>query len=70
MDNDILLTDNIVVGTYGTKFKPASGIDFNKIGSQSGRIIIKGNTTQLLKDIFGNKGKVNPEQPYMESYGK
>ncbi len=70
IDGHIVLTDNIVVGTYGTKFKSPSGIDFNKIGRQSGRIIFKANATQLLKELFGNMGKANPEQPYLKSYGK
>ncbi len=70
IDGHIVITDNIVVGTYGTKFYGPNGINFNKIGSQSGRIIIKGDAAQLLSDTFGGMKRVNPEQPYLESYGK
>ncbi len=70
IDGHIVITDNIVVGTYGTKFYGPNGINFNKIGSQSGIIIIKGDAAQLLSDTFGGMKRVNPEQPYLESYGK
>jgi len=70
VDGRIVVTDNLVVGTYGTKFTPPVGKDANKIGVQKGRITIKANATELLKTIFGPRHDVNPEQPYFESYGK
>lgn len=70
IDGHICLTDNIVVGTYGTKFTMPNGIDAKSIGKRSGTIIIKSSADELIKDCFGTWGTVNPEQPYMESYGK
>ena len=70
IDGRIVLTDNLVVGTYGTKFTPPAGIDANKLGHRTGRITIKADATDLIESIFGQFHDVNPEQPYMESYGR
>lgn len=76
VDGRIVLTDNLVVGTYGTKFTPPAGVDANKLGQRKGRITLKSflqdksNTAELLERIFGSRRDVNPEQPYMQSYGK
>ncbi len=73
---NIVLTDNLIVGIYGTKFTSPSGIDANKLGVQKGRITIKAfktkdaNGLEWLESIFGPQREVNPEQPYMESYGR
>ena len=66
----IVLTDNQVVGTYGTKFGRPQGKDANMVGVRTGRITIKANVSDLLETIFGPRRFVNPERPYMESYGK
>ena len=70
IDGKIVLTDNLVVGTYGTKFTPPAGIDANKLGRRTGRITLKAGVTDFIKSIFGQPHDVNPEQPYMESYGR
>ena len=70
IDGKIFLTDNLVVGTYGTKFTPPAGIDANKLGQRKGRITLKADATEFLNTIFGKYHKINPEQPYMQSYGK
>ena len=67
IDGQIVLTDNLVVGTYGTKFTPPAGINANKLGQRKGRIVVK---AALMEDIFGPRHDVNPEQPYMQSYGR
>ena len=69
-DGHIVLTDNLVVGTYGTKFTPPAGIDTNKLGRRTGRITLKADATALLESVFGPRRDVNPEQPYMQSYGR
>ena len=66
----IVVTDNLVVGTYGTKATSPKGKDAAKIGTRSGHIIFKAGAAELLETIFGPRRDVNPEQPYMESYGK
>lgn len=70
MDGRILLTDNLVVGTYASKFKTPEGIDANKLGVQTGRIVLKANGEGLPDSILGTHQAANPQQPYMESYGK
>lgn len=70
IDGKIVITDNLVVGTYGTKFTPPAGIDANKLDRRTGRIIFKSDATDFIKCIFGVLHDVNPEQPYMESYGR
>ena len=70
VDGQIVLTDNLVVGTYGTKATSPKGKDAAKIGVCKGHIILKANTTELLETVFGSRRDVNPEQPYRESYGK
>lgn len=70
LNGHILLTDNLVVGTYGTKFGGPQGIDANKVGQRNGRITLKANVRELNETIFGTRRMVNAEQPYMESYGK
>ena len=69
-DGNIVLTDNLVTGTYGTKFTPPAGIDANKLGCRTGRIILKVDAIDFIESIFGQIHVVNPEQPYMESYGR
>lgn len=70
VDGRIFLTDNLVVGTYGTKFTTPQGEDANKLGRRTGRIMLKANATALLESIFGQRRHVNPEQPYLDCYGK
>ena len=70
VDGRIIVTDNLIVGTYGTKFTPPAGKDAGKIGVQRGRITLKAGAADLLETIFGPRRDVNAEQPYMESYGK
>ena len=70
IDGKIVLTDNLVAGTYGTKFTPPAGIDANKLGLRTGRIVLKADATDFIENIFGPLHAVNPEQPYMESYGR
>jgi hypothetical protein len=69
-DGKIVLTDNLVVGSYGTKFTPPAGIDANKLERRTGRITMKADATDFIESIFGPLHDVNPEQPYMESYGR
>ena len=66
----IVVTDNLVVGTYGTKAISPKGKDAAKIGTRSGHIILKADATEFLEDVFGPRHDVNPEHPYLESYGK
>ena len=67
----IALTDNLVVGTYGTKFTPPSGVDANKLGQRKGRITLKtAAAAEWLESVFGESRDINPEQPYIESYGR
>lgn len=70
VDGRIVLTDNLIVGTYGSKGTSPRGKDAAKTGARSGRITLKANTADLLETIFGQRHNVNPEQPYLESYGK
>ena len=70
VDGRIVVTDNLIVGTYGTKFTTPLGKDADKIGVQKGRITVKADAAELLENIFGSRHDVNPEQPYLESYGK
>ena len=70
VDGRIVVTDNLVVGSYGTKFNGPQGKDAGKIGVQRGRITLKADATALLDTIFGPRRDVNAEQPYMQSYGK
>ena len=70
IDGHIMLTDNLVAGTYGSKFTPPAGIDANKLGTRKGRITLKANPAQFLEAIFGIPHDVNPVQPYMESFGR
>lgn len=70
LNGNILLTDNLHSGTYGTKFSGPQGIKSNRIGKRNGQLLIKADATSLLQDIFGHAHSVNPEKPYMESYGK
>ena len=70
VDGKIVLTDNLVVGTYGTKFTPPAGIDANKLGRRTGRITMKADVTDFIESVFRPLHDVNPEQPYMESYGR
>ena len=70
IDGRIVVTDNLIVGTYGTKFTPPAGKDANKIGVHRGRITLKADAQELLETIFGPRRDVNPEQPYMQSYGR
>ena len=66
----IALTDNLVVGSYGTKFNAPHGIAANKVGKRSGRIILKFDAGEFNERIFGPRRFVNSENPYLESYGK
>ena len=70
IDGRIHITDNKVVGTYGNKFVSPTGKDANKTGRQTGHITIKANASELVNSIFGPLKETNPEQPYMEVYGK
>ena len=66
----IVLTDNLIVGTYGTKFTPPQGTDARKLGVRQGRITLKMADPEWIETIFGKYIEVNPEQPYLESYGR
>ena len=66
----IALTDNLVVGSYGTKFNAPHGIAANKVGKRSGRIILKFDAGEFNERIFGPRRFANFEKPYLESYGK
>ena len=66
----MVVTDNLVAGTYGTKFTPPAGIDAGKLGRRTGRITLKADATALTESVFGQLHNVNPEQPYLESYGR
>lgn len=66
----ILLTDNLMVGTYGTKYLSPKGKDAKKLGQRTGNITLKCGSKELLKAIFGTLSTPNPEQPYLEEYGK
>ena len=70
IDGKIQVTDNKVVGTYASKFKAPEGKDAKKVGVQTGRITLKANASELVNSIFGPLKETNPEQPYMEVYGK
>lgn len=69
-DNRILLTDNLMVGTYGTKFFGPHGKDANKLGTQKGYITLKYSAKGVMDALFGPPSPVHPEQPYLEDYGK
>lgn len=66
----IMLTDNLIQGTYGTKFMSPKGMDAGKIGKRTGRIVMKANAAEVIETVFGSLHAVNPEQPYLEWYGK
>ena len=70
IDGKIVLTDNLVAGTYGTKFTPPAGVDAQNLGRRTGRITLKADGTDIIESVFGQLHDVNPEQPYMESYGR
>lgn len=76
VDGRIVVTDNLVVGIYGTKFTSPAGIDANKLGQRQGRLTLlscpqdKAGEDNLPACVFGQRRDVNPEQPYLKSYGK
>jgi beta-galactosidase len=66
----IYLTDNLVVGSYGTKFKGPQGMNANQVGVRKGRLVMKADARSLQQQIFGQRRLANAEQPYLKSYGK
>lgn len=69
LDGNIVVTDNLIVGTYGTKFTQPVGRDAGEIGVRKGRILLKSGAGELIQTVFGNLLPANPEQPYLDSYG-
>ncbi len=66
----IHLTDEIYVGTYGTKFKGPQKLELEKGAKFKGRIVLKYNAFDVNAQVFGAFSPAVKENPYMESYGK
>ncbi|MGC4235268.1 MAG: glycoside hydrolase family 2 TIM barrel-domain containing protein [Niabella sp.] len=70
----ILVSQNEIVAGYGSKFKAPQGrLPLNELDEISGTLVMFFNTSaqwpEFIEKLFMPRAIVNPENPYLESYG-
>ncbi|MBM6992598.1 MAG: hypothetical protein I3J02_04955 [Prevotella sp.] len=66
----IAITDNLLVGGYGSKFAAPVYQTASDLGQRQGCLVLRANATQLVYRVFGDISPANAEHPYLDSYGK
>jgi beta-galactosidase len=74
IDNVIYVSQNAIISGYGSKFKAPKGrMSMENIGEISGSLTVFFDTpkqpVEFVRSVLGNYKPVNPENPYMKSYG-